>query len=609
MAAADAPTALGLYLAQLDFYVPHRDTERGIPIADETIKLAQALDDRTALVKATLAKISLQDFINQTTEFESTHESLLALEAGDEFAIKLHRVRRKTSLEDDDDLREQRWLEGNQMAVDRQLPAIETEAWDALAWVAYYRDDLELAAPRLKSSATLGPWRSRDGQDWNRYIHLFEQLGETTHALATVQRKLAEAPDSQEPGFRAELHDGLALLLAAEGDFLPAYEALRQAADLKTSQDFAPQFLPMAKMTHGNISAVADSAGVDAAIRATQREAELALTKVHRQRLIIAIIAAILLILLLTFAYQLKRRAATAAALSREAAELRAKNADLLALRYQLNPHFLCSALDGLRSRFAENATAGLTLLDRLTEFCRVVFVPHSDGLQTLGEECALIESFLHIEKDRGEDNLQIELDCHPAAKAKTLPTMLIYPLVDNALKNGAEICTILADGNWADSSFLGLFRDSGTWNDALAISGALGLVTLNSSTVLSGILEMELGGTTRATAGVFGSGTSDALNITGALTPGGTLNIVSFESFDPTPGDTFQLFNASSIGGTFAAINFTSFDSGINWNTSSLTTLGSITVSAVPEPSTFALLASLSGLGLATTHRRRRPQ
>jgi hypothetical protein len=82
LATAEAPTAVRRYLAQLDFYVPHRDAERGLPMADETIKLAQAFDDRTALVKATLAKISLQDFINQTAEFESTYESLLNLKGG-----------------------------------------------------------------------------------------------------------------------------------------------------------------------------------------------------------------------------------------------------------------------------------------------------------------------------------------------------------------------------------------------------------------------------------------------------------------------------------------------------------------------------------------------
>ena len=430
LAAADAPTALRLYLAQLDLYVPHEDALRGIPTADETIKLAQALGDHTALVRATLAKISLQDSNNQSDDFESIYTSLLALEGVDEFIIKLHRVRRgSTSLEDN--LREQRWLEVKKMAGDRQLPAVEAEAWEALAWIAYHRDDLELAAERFKSSDTLGPWRGRTGQDWNRYIRLFEQLGESAHALATVQRKLTETPATQDPGFRAELHDGLALLRAAQGDYPAAYAALREAADLRAAQDYTPQFLPLATMSRGNIPAVTDAVSVDAAIRATQREAELALTKAQRERLIIAVIAAILLILLLAVAYQLKRRAAAAAALSREAAELRA-------LRYQLNPHFLFNALEGLRSRFGEDASAGLSLLDRLTEFCRLIFVPRADGLQTVADECSMIESFLHIEKDRWEDSLEVDLDFDPAAKGRTLPSMLIHPLVENALKYGA---------------------------------------------------------------------------------------------------------------------------------------------------------------------------
>lgn len=438
LAAADAPTALRLYLAQLDLYVPHKDAARGIPVAEESIKLARALGDHSAWVTAALAKISLQDASNESADFESVYDSLLTLEGADEFAIKLHRVRRGASSAADD-LKEQRWLEVKHLAGNRQILAVQAEAWEALGWIAYYRDDLDLAAQRFKSGDALGLQQGRTAQNWGRYIRLFEQLGDSAHALATVQQKLAEDPATQDSGFRAELQDGLARLLATEGDYPAAYAALREAADLRAAQDYTPQFLPLATMTRGNIPAATDAVSVDAAIRAAQREAELALTKAQRERLTITVIAAILLILLLTVAYQLKRRAAAAAALSREAAELRAENADLLALRYQLNPHFLFNALEGLRSRFGEDATAGLKLLDRLTEFCRLIFVPRTDGLHTVGEECSMIESFLLIEKDRWEDSLEVGLDFDPATKGKTLPTMLIHPLVENALKYGAE--------------------------------------------------------------------------------------------------------------------------------------------------------------------------
>ncbi|GAB5560938.1 MAG: hypothetical protein SynsKO_25850 [Synoicihabitans sp.] len=441
LAAADAPTALRLYLAQLDLYVPHADAERGIPVAEESIRLAQALGDHSAWVTAALAKISLRDASNASTDFESTYDSLLALEGADEFAIKLHRVRRNSSPVEDD-LAERRWLEVKRMAIARQLPAIEAEAWEALAWMAYHRNDFDLAAHRFRSGDALDFPQGRTAQNWGLYIRLFEQLGNSAHALAIVQGKLAEDPGRQDPGFRAELQDGLALLLATEGDYPAAYAALREAADLRAAQDYTPQFLPLATMTRGNIPAVTDAVSVDAAIRAAQREADLALAKSHRQFLIAAVVAALLLIALLTLAYRLKRRAAAAAVLSREAAELRAENARLLALRYQLNPHFLFNALEGLRSRFTENAHAGISLLDRLTEFCRLVFTLRKDGLQTVEDECAMIEAFLRIEQDRWEDNLVVNLDFDPAARAKTLPTMLIQPLVENALKYGAETST-----------------------------------------------------------------------------------------------------------------------------------------------------------------------
>lgn len=442
LASEDASSLLRLYLAQLEIYREQRNTNRGIPFAAETIKLAKASENRGALVQATLAEISLNQNNSGSYQRERAYDSLLTLDGVDELAIKRHRSRLAQGSRRDQARQEQRWLEVKELATAQKRPDIEAEAWEALAWIAYYQGKHELAAERFRSGESIGQRVFRSAHDWGNYLRLLHQLDQSAYALEIVNRELAVTDSPQESGFKAELQDARALLLSTEGDFPAAYEALRQATDLRNEDDFTPQFFQPAKMSAASDPEVTDTAGVDAAIRAAQREADLALAESHRQFLIAAVVAALLLVALLALAYRFKRRAAAAEMLSREAAELRAENAQLLALRYQLNPHFLFNALEGLRSRFTEDAASGITLLDRLTEFCRLVFTLRHDGLQTVADECAMIEAFLGIEQDRWEDNLVVNLDFDPGAKDITLPTMLVQPLVENALKYGAETST-----------------------------------------------------------------------------------------------------------------------------------------------------------------------
>ncbi len=100
-----------------------------------------------------------------------------------------------------------------------------------------------------------------------------------------------------------------------------------------------------------------------------------------------------------------------------------------------------------------------------------------------------------------------------------------------------------------------------------------------------------------------------DAVNVSGALSLGGTLSVSFLDGFAPSGSATFDLFRFGSIGGSFAQINLPSVG-GYVWDSSMLAIDGTLSLSAlssVPEPGSFALLASLASLG-ACAHRRRRP-
>ena len=126
--------------------------------------------------------------------------------------------------------------------------------------------------------------------------------------------------------------------------------------------------------------------------------------------------------------------------------------------------------------------------------------------------------------------------------------------------------------------------------------------VSLDNLTMSStGILLMEIGGTTR------GSG-YDALNIANAFTAAGTLSVSFINSFSPVTAATFNLFDFVSQTGTFGTVNLPTLTAGLSWDTGALYTTGeiSITGTAVPEPSTYALLAGVSALAAVVWRRRR---
>ena len=110
--------------------------------------------------------------------------------------------------------------------------------------------------------------------------------------------------------------------------------------------------------------------------------------------------------------------------------------AELKALRAQVNPHFLFNALTTIGYLIETAPPRALNTLMQLTALLRGVL--RSEGeFTTLGRELELVEHYLKIEHERFEERLRVRIDVPQALRRHRLPTLVLQPLVENAIKHG----------------------------------------------------------------------------------------------------------------------------------------------------------------------------
>jgi two-component system, LytTR family, sensor kinase len=113
-----------------------------------------------------------------------------------------------------------------------------------------------------------------------------------------------------------------------------------------------------------------------------------------------------------------------------------ATEAELRALRAQINPHFLFNALTTIGYLIQESPGRAVTTLMRLTTLLRGVL--KTDGeFTTLRRETELIGCYLDIERERFEERLQVAMVIPEALADMAIPALVVQPLVENAIKHG----------------------------------------------------------------------------------------------------------------------------------------------------------------------------
>jgi signal transduction histidine kinase len=117
-------------------------------------------------------------------------------------------------------------------------------------------------------------------------------------------------------------------------------------------------------------------------------------------------------------------------------AEASATAAQLAALRYQLNPHFLFNTLNAISSLIVtERAADAEIMTGKLSGFLRASLEADPASEVTLDEELETIQSYLEIEAVRFGERLAIAFDCPAPLLAAMVPSFLLQPIVENAVK------------------------------------------------------------------------------------------------------------------------------------------------------------------------------
>ena len=119
--------------------------------------------------------------------------------------------------------------------------------------------------------------------------------------------------------------------------------------------------------------------------------------------------------------------------------ELLARDAELTAIKSQLQPHFLLNSLNSILALVEHDSTRAKAMLERLASLLQSVFDRLDEPLVLLHRELDTIRDYLKIEQVRFEDRLRFTIEADGETEQVTVPPFLLQPLVENAVKHGIQ--------------------------------------------------------------------------------------------------------------------------------------------------------------------------
>jgi two-component sensor histidine kinase len=118
-------------------------------------------------------------------------------------------------------------------------------------------------------------------------------------------------------------------------------------------------------------------------------------------------------------------------------ARLLAREAELKALKAQINPHFLFNSLNSISALTMVDAARAREMCIRLSDFLRATLRLADEEFIPLEEEMALAATYLEVERVRFGDRLRLTQQLNPGCADCSVPSLILQPLVENAVKHG----------------------------------------------------------------------------------------------------------------------------------------------------------------------------
>lgn len=121
----------------------------------------------------------------------------------------------------------------------------------------------------------------------------------------------------------------------------------------------------------------------------------------------------------------------------RRSAAAAAQRTEVEMLRLQLNPHFLFNSLNNIASEIPDNPGTAVEMTHQLADYLRYSFDHQGDLVVSLSREVEAMKNYLAIERGRYTDRLKVRIEEAGEALSYMVPSFLLQPLVENAVKHG----------------------------------------------------------------------------------------------------------------------------------------------------------------------------
>jgi hypothetical protein len=114
-----------------------------------------------------------------------------------------------------------------------------------------------------------------------------------------------------------------------------------------------------------------------------------------------------------------------------------ARESELKALKAQINPHFLFNSLNSISALATVDGQRARDMCIKLSDFLRTTLKLGEKQRITLADELALAKAYLEVEQVRFGARLRVEIDADPDCGRCVVPSLILQPLVENAVKHG----------------------------------------------------------------------------------------------------------------------------------------------------------------------------